>query len=215
MLARREDKLKETLALLEKGDHSYYAVDLTSFDLLEPIISEAVGKSGKISGLVQCAGKEMTLPINMINNKLYEDIFSVNLFSAFELIKIIINKKYSSAGTSIVLISSINSVVGNAGLSLYSATKGAMVAAVRSLSVELAGRNIRINCISPGFVKTEMFDSLYDKISPDQIARTISEYPLGIGTPEDIANACVFLISDASRWITGTNLIVDGGFTAR
>jgi len=165
--------------------------------------------------LVQCAGKEMTLPINMINNKLYEDIFSVNLFSAFELIKIIINKKYSSAGTSIVLISSINSVVGNAGLSLYSATKGAMVAAVRSLSVELAGRNIRINCISPGFVKTEMFDSLYDKISPDQIARTISEYPLGIGTPEDIANACVFLISDASRWITGTNLIVDGGFTAR
>jgi NAD(P)-dependent dehydrogenase (short-subunit alcohol dehydrogenase family) len=90
-----------------------------------------------------------------------------------------------------------------------------MVSAVRSISAELAFKNVRINCISPGLVKTEMFDTLYDKISPEQIVKTISEYPLGIGSPEDVANACIYLISDASRWVTGTNLIVDGGFTAR
>jgi NAD(P)-dependent dehydrogenase (short-subunit alcohol dehydrogenase family) len=215
LLARRENKLKETIALLDKGNHLYYSVDLTDFKLLEPLISDAVEKSGEISGLVHCAGKEITLPLNMINNKLYDDIFSINVFSAFELIKVITNKKYCSPGASIVLIASINSMVGNTGLSLYSATKGAMVSAVRSISAELAFKNVRINCISPGLVKTEMFDTLYDKISPEQIVKTISEYPLGIGSPEDVANACIYLISDASRWVTGTNLIVDGGFTAR
>jgi NAD(P)-dependent dehydrogenase (short-subunit alcohol dehydrogenase family) len=215
LLARREAKLKETLELLDKGSHSYFTIDLTDFKLLEPLISGIVEKTGEISGLVHCAGKEITRPVNMLNSKSYEDIFSINLYSAFEMIKIITGKKYYSASTSIVLISSINSVVGNSGLSLYSATKGAMISAVKSLAVELASKNIRLNCISPGMVKTEMFESLYDKISPEQIARTISEYPLGIGNPEDVANACIYLLSDAARWVTGTNLIVDGGFTAR
>lgn len=215
LLARREDKLRETISLLKEGKHLYYSIDITDFGTLEPVISEAIEKSGKISGFVHCAGKEITLPLNMMNNKVYNDIFPVNVFSAFELIKILTNKKYICPEASIVLIASIASVVGNTGLSVYSASKGALVSAVRSMSAELAYKKIRINCISPGLTKTEMFDTLYDKISPEQIAKTIADYPLGIGYPEDIANACIYLISDASRWVTGTNLIVDGGFIAK
>jgi len=215
LLARRKEKLEETISLLEKGNHLYYSVDICDFTSLQPIISDAVEKSGKIAGFVHSAGKEITLPLNMINNKVYGDLFSINVFSAFELVKIITNKKYISSDASIALISSITSLAGNAGLSVYSATKGALVSAVRSMSVELALKNIRINCVSPGLIKTEMFNSLYEKISPELIEKTIAGYPLGIGYPVDVANACIYLLSDASKWVTGTNLIVDGGFTAK
>jgi len=215
LLARREEKLKETIELMDKGDHVSYAIDLNDFKLLDPLISGIEKKTGTISGLVHCAGKEITLPLNMINARSYDEIFSINLYSALELIKVLIGNKYYSPGASIVLISSITSIIGNTGLSVYSATKGAVVSAVRSLAIEFAGKNIRINAVSPGMVKSEMFDSLYDRISPEQIDKMISEYPLGIGSPEDVANACIYLLSDASRWVTGTNLIVDGGFTAR
>ncbi|MCU0461920.1 MAG: SDR family oxidoreductase [Bacteroidales bacterium] len=215
LLARREDKLKETISLMSKGDHLYRTIDLTDFGRLESLVSAIVKETGKIDGLIHCAGMEITLPLNMINARSYDEIFSINLYSALELIKVIIGNKYYSPGASIVLISSITSIIGNTCLSLYSATKGAVVSAVRSLAIELAGKNIRINTVSPGMVKSEMFDNLYDRISPEQIDKIISEYPLGIGSPEDVANACIYLLSDASRWVTGTNLIVDGGFTAR
>jgi NAD(P)-dependent dehydrogenase (short-subunit alcohol dehydrogenase family) len=200
---------------MSKGDHLYRTIDLTDFGRLESLVSAIVKETGKIDGLIHCAGMEITLPLNMINARSYDEIFSINLYSALELIKVIIGNKYYSPGASIVLISSITSIIGNTCLSLYSATKGAVVSAVRSLAIELAGKNIRINTVSPGMVKSEMFDNLYDRISPEQIDKIISEYPLGIGSPEDVANACIYLLSDASRWVTGTNLIVDGGFTAR
>jgi NAD(P)-dependent dehydrogenase (short-subunit alcohol dehydrogenase family) len=215
LIARREEKLKETLSLLKNNNHLYYSADITDHNLLEPIISDSVDRLGKISGFVFSAGKEIIMPINIINQEAYNDLFSVNVFSAFELVKIISKKKFINPEASIVLIASITSVIGDAGLSLYAATKGALVSGVKSMAIELAGKKIRINCISPGLIKTDMFDVMADKISQEQIQNTVALHPLGLGTVEDVANACIYLLSNASKWVTGTNLIVDGGFTAR
>jgi NAD(P)-dependent dehydrogenase (short-subunit alcohol dehydrogenase family) len=215
LIARREDKLRETISLMKPGPHLFFPADVTDFKNLESIVAQAVENTGRISGFIHCAGKEITIPLNMLNSKVYDDIFHVNVFSAFELIRIITNRKYIAPEASIVLMASVIALAGNSGISVYSATKGALVSAVKSLAVELAPRKIRINCISPGLIRTEMFESLYDKISPDVIEKNIAQYPLGIGVPEDVANACIYLLSDASKWVTGTNLVIDGGFTAR
>ena len=104
------------------------------------------------------------------------------------------------------------SEIGVIGNGLYSGTKGALVAITRVLALEAAAKKIRVNCISPALVKTPLIDELTFQ---REIEANIEKHPLGIGSPEDVANCCVFLLSDASRWITGTNLIIDGGYTAQ
>jgi NAD(P)-dependent dehydrogenase (short-subunit alcohol dehydrogenase family) len=146
----------------------------------------------------------------------YEKMFSINVISGFELARIISKKKYlDNKGSSFIFISSVMGVVGNSALIGYSATKGALISATKSFALELISKNVRVNSISPGYVKTEMANKLFDKIPKEAREQIINMHPLGLGTPEYIANACVFLLSDASRWITGTNLIVDGGYSAR
>ena len=113
-----------------------------------------------------------------------------------------------------IFISSIAAQIGVIGQGLYSGTKGALVAITRVLALESAAKNIRVNCISPGLVKTPLIDNLHLTFKKE-IEEDIKLHPLGLGTPEDVANACVYLLSDASRWITGTNLIIDGGYCAQ
>ena len=98
----------------------------------------------------------------------------------------------------------------------YSSSKGALISGVKSIALELALKKVRVNCISPGQIKsTRMTENIFNKFSKEEKVKRIEIYPLGLGKPEDIANACAFLLSDASRWITGTNLIVDGGYSTK
>jgi NAD(P)-dependent dehydrogenase (short-subunit alcohol dehydrogenase family) len=151
-----------------------------------------------------------------MNSKKYEQLFATNVISGFELAKLISNKKFiSSQRASFVFISSITGIIGVKGLVGYSSSKGALIAGVRSLSLELAARNITVNCISPGTVMTELIKNFFYKLDDEQRKNRLRNYPLGAGQPEDVAYACVFLLSDASKWITGTNLIVDGGRCAQ
>ena len=106
-------------------------------------------------------------------------------------------------------------VVGENGKALYSMTKGALVATTRTLAIELAGKKIRVNSISPAVVETPMSKNAIYSRNEESLNKIKKLHPLGLGQPEDIANAAVFLLSDASRWITGTNLVVDGGYLAR
>ena len=122
---------------------------------------------------------------------------------------------FSEDGGSIVFISSVMGVVGENGKTLYSMTKGALISAVKSMSVELAPRKIRVNAISPGMVETPMSKNAIYSRNEESLDKLRKMHPLGFGKPEDVANASVFLLSDASRWITGTNLIVDGGYLAK
>ena len=216
LIARNKERLKYTFNKLEKGNHLIISQDITEYDKLEQIIKYSVEKIGRISGFIHSAGIEMTLPLRSMQPSYYEKMFSVNVIAGFELAKIISKKKYlDKTGASFVFISSIMGIVGNPTLIGYSASKGALISAIKSMALEFISKNIRVNCISPGHVETEMASKLFEKISEESKKSIIDMHPLGLGKPEDIANACAFLLSNAARWVTGTNLIIDGGYSAR
>jgi NAD(P)-dependent dehydrogenase (short-subunit alcohol dehydrogenase family) len=215
LLGRREEELQKTFSLLSKGMNSFYVCDITDYVTLEPIISKAVDFSGRISGFVHSAGIESTLPLSNIKPEYYDKFFSTNVISAFEILRIIAKKKYlSSEGASTVFISSIMGLTGQPGKTVYCSSKGALISGCRALALELAPKGIRVNCILPAIVETEMTTNLFNSLSEESVTLIKKMHPLGLGRAEDVSNACIFLLSGASRWITGTNLIVDGGYSA-
>jgi NAD(P)-dependent dehydrogenase (short-subunit alcohol dehydrogenase family) len=119
-----------------------------------------------------------------------------------------------AGGSSIVFISSVAALVGEPGASVYSAAKGALISLARSLAVELAAERVRVNCVIPGLVRTPMGDRLVKLLSPAEALELEKRHCLGFGDPSDIAAAVAFLLSDDARWITGTTLVVDGGYSA-
>jgi len=216
LIARNKERLKETYNKLEKGNHLIISQDITEYDKLEEVISTAVDKIGRISSFVHSAGIEMTLPLRSMQPSYYEEMFSVNVISGFELARIISKKKYfDDRGASFIFISSVMGILGQTGKVGYCSSKGALISGMKAMALELASKNIRVNCILPGVVKTKMSNEMFQRLSEESKKEIINMHPLGLGKPEDIANTCTFLLSDASRWITGTNLIVDGGYSAR
>lgn len=217
LLGRSVDRLKDAQkALANRVDSTFYSVDLTNYNRVEEVLGEINLKYGMVDGLVNAAGISTTLPLKVITTEKLNKYYEVNVVSAINLTRIVTRKKFiSMKGGSIIFISSVMGVVGEVGKTLYGLTKGAIIAGVKSLALELAARKIRVNCISPGVVETSMSQKAVYSQNEKSLNRVKSLHPLGLGLPEDVANACVFLLSDASRWISGINLIVDGGYTAR
>ena len=216
LIARDKERLQETLSQLGTGNHLYYSLDITNYEEIEPIVKDAVLKIGKISGFIHSAGIEMTLPLKMMKPEKYEKLFAINTIVGFEFARILSKKKYIESNcSSFVFIASIMSVVANAGLIGYCASKGALVSGVRAMAIELSTKNIRANCISPGYIQTEMMKKAELNMSDKEKYELKKNFLLGLGKPDDIANACIYLLSDASKWVTGTNMIVDGGYCAR
>jgi 3-oxoacyl-[acyl-carrier protein] reductase len=146
----------------------------------------------------------------MITREETELMFRINVIAVLEMIQLVSRLMARSGGGSIVNIASVTAVLGSPGQVAYSATKGAIISMTKSAAKELASQNIRINAVAPGIVKTERFEELY-QASGDKIDERISRIALGrLGTPEDIANACSFLASDRSTYISGQILGVDG-----
>lgn len=157
LIARNKERLKDTFNKLKEGNHLIISQNVTEYDKLEEVVDTAVNKIGKISGFVHSAGIEMTLPLRSMQPSYYEEMFAINVISGFELARIISKKKYvDENGGSFVFISSIMGIIGNAALVGYSASKGALISAARSMAIELARKNIKVNSISPGYIKTEM-----------------------------------------------------------
>jgi NAD(P)-dependent dehydrogenase (short-subunit alcohol dehydrogenase family) len=216
LLGRRKQELEKTFSLLDKGNHSFYICDITEFSTLEPIINQAVECSGKIGGFVHCAGIESTMPLSNIKPDYYNKFFSTNVVSAFEITKIVARKKYlAPEGASIVFISSVMGLLGQPGKTAYCSSKGALISGCKALALELAPKGIRVNCILPAIVNTEMTRGIFSTLTGESVKSIINMHPLGLGNPEDVSNACLFLLSGASRWITGSDLIVDGGYSAQ
>ncbi|WP_419869189.1 SDR family NAD(P)-dependent oxidoreductase [Chryseobacterium sp. CT-SW4] len=214
LIARNEKELNKTVSLLEPGSKAETIIaDITHYEELEDLIAEKVAVLGKVAGFIHCAGIEKTLPLKKHDSKLYNDIFAVNVISGFELAKILSLKKYKSETSSFVFISSVAGMGGEPGKTAYSASKGAVISGVRSIAVEFARSNIRVNSVSPAMVNTPILKKMFDDIGEEASREIIKKHPLGIGNPEDIANACIFLLSDAARWTTGSNLVVDGGYS--
>jgi len=132
------------------------------------------------------------------------------------LVKYISNKKnICEDGASIIFIASIMSILGQPAKVAYCSSKGALISGVRAMALELANKKIRVNAISPGVVRTPLIDDMFKSIPEESQKSILDMHPLGIGMPEDVANACGFLLSENARWITGTNLVVDGGYSAK
>ena len=216
LIARNRKRLEETFNRLNKGNHLYISQDIIEYDKLENAINTVTEKIGKISGFVHSAGTEMTLPLKSMTSSYYENMFAINVISGFELARIISMKKYlDKNGASFVFISSVMGILGQAGKIGYCSSKGALISGAKAMALEMASKNIRVNCIISGVVETEMSNKMFESLPKESKKSVIDMHPLGLGKPNDIAYACAYLLSDAARWITGTNLIIDGGYSAR
>jgi len=216
LLDKNEAGLEQTRDGMESGKCLCITLDLTSYDTIEEAVRKGVEHFGPLSGFCHCAGFEYTLPIRSMTPRHYQELFAVNTIAGFEMARVCSKKKFcSEAGASFVFIASIMGVVGRPGLTGYSASKGALIAGMRSLALELANKKIRVNTVSPGTVMTDLIRKMLDNLEPEQRDKRLGDFPLGIGEPADVANCVAFLFSPRSRWITGSNIIIDGGYTAR
>lgn len=209
--ARNEKRLKETLNQMEGNGHQFIACDLSNLEELRALVSNIQ----HIDGLVSNAGTNVMAPIAFMKEEDIDRIFQVNTISPMLLLKEIVKKKKLNKGGSVVFTSSMAGVgAGATGNGIYTASKGALSSFVKVAALELAPKRIRVNTVCPGMTETPM---IYDEnVQEEELKRDMERYPLGrYGHPKDIAWAMIFLLSDASSWVTGTNLIIDGGLTTR
>jgi NAD(P)-dependent dehydrogenase (short-subunit alcohol dehydrogenase family) len=215
MAARNEEKLKETYDQLEPGNHSYYLIDLSNFNEIESMFDNICSDGKKLNGIVHSAGISRTVPIQYLKMDDLKSIMNINFYSFIELVKHFSKRKYNDNGGSIVAISSISSQVGARGLAAYCASKGALDSSIRSIALELAAKNIRINSIAPGMIKSQIYDGLIEIVNNNDFEADLKKRQImGLGKPEDVASAAAFLLCDASSFITGTSMVVDGGYLA-
>lgn len=215
LLARDQERLQKVLSELSGFGHAYYSLDLQDFNSYANIINDIVIKNGKVSGFIHSAGIEATIPLNALKKDTFSRVFEINTISFFELVRYLSKNKYVEKNASFIAITSIMGVLGEKGKLAYCASKSALISGTKALALELASKNIRVNCISPAVINTPMVEDLFSTLSGINKQEIVKAHPLGLGTTEDVANACIFLLSDASKWITGTNLIVDGGYSAK
>jgi NAD(P)-dependent dehydrogenase (short-subunit alcohol dehydrogenase family) len=208
-VARREGHLKEMEKELSTEHASYIKADLS----LDADIEKIVTKMPEVNGLVYAAGITKLSPLKFIKRQNLEEVMNINYFSMVLLLSQITRQKKikRNAYSSIVLISSVAQQVGTKSSLLYTGSKGAMSAGSRVIANELSSQKIRVNTIEPGMVQTAMASEMEDILSKEVVEKDMKQYPLGYGTPEDVANATVFLLSDASRWMTGQSVTLDGG----
>ena len=207
--ARNEEKLKETLSLLEGDGHQMIIADLSNTDEIDNLVSQLP----EINGLVNNAGKTITLPCNFITEEKLADIVSVNMTAPILLFSKLLKKKKLIKGSSVVFTSSINGIkTGSVGSSMYCATKGALSGFVKTAAIEYATKQIRVNWVCPGMINTNILE--FGVVTEEQLVEDAKKYPLGrYGEPKEVAYAIIYLLSDASSFVTGTNLVIDGGFT--
>ena len=215
-IARNQERLDETLSMLEGDGHHSYSYDFTNCDGIADLVSTIVSDCGRIGGMIYAAGIEKTQPFKMLKPEDYSEILKINTLSALEMARQVSSIKYfekSDIGGGIIFIASITATIARAGTAAYSASKGALISSTRVLASELAKRKVRVNCISPGTVLTPLMQNYLSTLSEEDYNKRISGFPLGLGEPRDVSLACVYLLSDAARWVTGQNLIIDGGYT--
>lgn len=215
LMARDITRLEETYSKLDSGNHSISRIDVTKSNEIEDVVKACVEKSGPMDGFVHCAGIEMTLPLSLMNSEKYNLLFSTNTISALEFARVLSKKKnINPVGGSFVFISSVMGQLGSVGKVAYCSSKSALSSASKAIALELANKHIRVNCVLPGIVETEMFENMIKELPEESIKDIYSKHPLGIGKPEDVANLCMFLLSDLSKWITASEIVIDGGYSA-
>ena len=216
LIARREDKLIETLSMLEGEGHKYYCADLSKTDETGDLVAKIVDDNGPVDGLVYSAGVSTRRLLKQLTPEIMKDIFAVNYFGFIELVRQITKKGRFNHGTRIVGVSSIASMCGDGGHVAYSGTKAAMDGSVRCIAQELAKKGICINTVAPALTRTQMFEGYIRTYSEDSESykSLLRRQYMGIIEIQNVANAIAFLMSSAAKFITGVCLPVDGGYTS-
>ena len=209
LTARNQERLQQTLASLEGDGHSIIAGDLSTNNSVQQIVSSLP----KVNGIVCCAGVVETQMLKFTDDSDLLKLFNSNAFSAIRLIREAVQQKRLQKESSIVMISSISGVrCGYLGGSIYGATKGALEGFTKATALELAPQKIRINTIAPGMIETPLLDG--SAIDAEQLEADKLRYPLKrYGKPEEVGYTAVYLLSNATKWMTGTSLLIDGGYT--
>lgn len=208
MMDINAEGLAETASLGGNNCHPL-AIDLTNEKEVSEAVSQTVDNYGKLDGLVHCAGISSRKPLNVLSKDGFSKVMDVNFYSFVELVKLCAKKKHINEGASIVVMSSISSIRGYKAKTEYCVSKAAVDAFVRCMALELADRRIRINSVMAAAVQTPMAQ----KAREINVSLGAAEFtsPLGTSEPYEIANTIAFLLSDATKTITGTSLRIDGG----
>ena len=206
---RNADRLGETFDQLQCSDKAQVMADLTAIEDVERLVAALP----PLDGAVLCAGNSTTLPLQFGTREKFDDMFNVNFFGPVELLRLLYKKKVLNKGASVVMIASIGGTHSfMPGNGVYGASKAALNSIMRYAAREYASRKVRVNSICPGMVDTPLIHR--GTITEEQLAEDAKRYPLGrYGHPEDIANGAVYLLSDAASWLTGHDLVIDGGFS--
>ena len=214
-MGRDSGRLNEAFSELAGEGHIIESFDLSAVEQIPLWIKGVASNVGPLSGAVHCAGVHSHRPLRILDVGKFEEVQRINATAAMMIAKGFRQKGCCAASGSIVLLSSVAGIVGQPGIAAYASSKAAVLGLTRCLALELAPEHIPVNCVAPAMVKTEMADQLFKSLSPEQVTSIEQAHPLGIGRPRDVAHAIAFLLSDAARWITGSVLVVDGGYTAR
>lgn len=209
LTGRNEERLQETLLALEGEDHLIIPAELTETES----IAKLVDNVGLLDGVVFCAGQGNVLPMKLATRQKISPTFEINYFAPVELVRLLLKKKCIKDGASLVFVASIGGIdsitIGNG---VYGASKAALNSTMKFYALELASKHIRCNSVCPGMVNTGMIKG--GALSEEQHKADMEKYPLKrYGEPQDIAYGIIYLLSDASSWVTGHSLVIDGGVT--
>lgn len=211
---RNKDRLQETFNLLEGTGHQMVIADLSNND----DVNNLVAACQEINGFVYCAGILKICTLRTITEGLLNDTLKTNVIDSILLTSLLVKKKKLQKNSSIVLVSSLSgNYIAGTGEVAYSTSKGALNGFMRSAALEMSARLIRVNSVCPALVPTDLSRQYHEIVPEEELKAEIPhKYPLKrMGTVEDVANACIYLLSEASSWITGTNIVIDGGLTLR
>lgn len=207
---RNRERLESTRSNMDGSGHRSFVADLT----IAAEIHALVDACAEIDGVFLSIGISGVSPIKMVSEKFLKRVFAVNYFAPVLLTQRLLYKNALNLGGSIVFVASTSAHLGVHGVGPYSGTKAALVATMRCIALEQARNRIRCNCLSPDLVETPLLTGSGSVASTEEwLEARRKSHPLGLGKPEDVANAAIYLLSDASRWVTGATLLMDGGVT--